>query len=279
MKSAKPAAGFDGAEGTDSTLAPRVVLVGEVGSALDEAHALAAAGGLPEWGSVLARAQTSGRGQLRRHWHSPEGNLYAALRLPLEPPFVGSEAAPALGALAAAALESVCRTPDSRPHVRLKWPNDLVCLHHDVPYKVGGILLEERNGCLLAGMGLNVCHAPPVELLRQGCALPAGTLQSLDFLGKSAMPESPESPAALAEALWRRLVRSMYFWYAKELRTPSRWLALAEERLLWKNRTVFLGDGEEGVRGTLLGLAPSGEIRLAMEGGVREFSGGSLRAI
>ena len=48
--------------------------------------------------SLLAESQTNGRGQYRRNWGSPAGNLYASLRLPMEPPFVGTEAAVACGA-------------------------------------------------------------------------------------------------------------------------------------------------------------------------------------
>lgn len=32
--------------------------------------------------SLLAESQTNGRGQYRRNWGSPAGNLYASLRLP-----------------------------------------------------------------------------------------------------------------------------------------------------------------------------------------------------
>ena len=35
--------------------------------------------------SLLAESQTNGRGQYRRNWGSPAGNLYASLRLPMEP--------------------------------------------------------------------------------------------------------------------------------------------------------------------------------------------------
>lgn len=48
-------------------------------------------------GSVLALSQRSGRGQLGRNWVSPEGNVYAALRLPQSHPFTGTAAAPAVG--------------------------------------------------------------------------------------------------------------------------------------------------------------------------------------
>lgn len=254
------------------------MLLGEVGSVLDEAHARIGAGELLPWGSVLARSQREGRGQLRRHWHSPEGNIYAALRLPSMDPFWGSEAAPALGALMAAALRDVCRAQGRAVDVRLKWPNDVVCLQDGAPRKVGGILLEERHGAVVAGMGINVMHAPPKALLRKGHAMPAACLSDFAIFTQK-QEESPTMLAAhLAESLWLHLVRAMYFWYTKKFLSPSSWLALAEQYLLWKNRTVFLGDEQGDVRGILLGLAPSGGVRLAVEGREEVFFSGSLGA-
>ena len=72
--------------------------------------------------SLLAESQTNGRGQYRRNWGSPAGNLYASLRLPMEPPFVGTEAAVACGAAVCAALEGY-----GYPAV-MKWPNDVALM-------------------------------------------------------------------------------------------------------------------------------------------------------
>lgn len=265
-----------------SPIPPIPLALGEVGSVLDEAHARIAAGELPAWGSVVASSQTAGRGQLRRHWHSPEGNIYAALHVPYVQPFVGSEAAPALGGLVVLALQELCTRQGGAVDVRLKWPNDVVCLLQGAPRKVGGILLEERHGCLVAGMGINVCHALPRELLRQGYAMPATCL--MDFSIPLLLHEKEQglSPALLAGKLWLHLVSAMYFWYTKTFHTPSSWLGLAEENLLWKNRSVFLSDGQtegEEIRGTLLGLAPCGGVRLLVQGKENVFLNGSLHAV
>ncbi|MBD5539525.1 MAG: biotin--acetyl-CoA-carboxylase ligase, partial [Desulfovibrio sp.] len=60
--------------------------------------------------------------------------------------------------------------------VAIKWPNDLVLETHTGPRKVAGILLEERGGTLLAGIGVNVASHPPAETLRAGAALEAASL-------------------------------------------------------------------------------------------------------
>ena len=70
------------------------------------AFLLSGRGRLKIWDSVQAVSQTSGRGQLRRSWVSPPGNIYAALRLPVQPPFDGTAAAPAMGLLLACALRA-----------------------------------------------------------------------------------------------------------------------------------------------------------------------------
>ena len=118
--------------------------------------------------SLLAESQTNGRGQYRRNWGSPAGNLYASLRLPMEPPFVGTEAAVACGAAVCAALEGY-----GYPAV-MKWPNDVALMFGGTPRKVCGILTKLTsdaesgtiNGAVI-GIGVNVTQQPqdfPEEL-------------------------------------------------------------------------------------------------------------------
>ncbi|MDE5878744.1 MAG: biotin--acetyl-CoA-carboxylase ligase, partial [Desulfovibrio sp.] len=207
----------------ESTPAPGATVPGpvvhpfaEVPSALDTAFELAAAGRLCVWDSVLAASQTAGRGQLRRHWSSPPGNIYAALRLPVSPPFDGGAAAAAVGLLAAEALGALSW------RVRIKWPNDLVLTAGGAPRKVAGILLEERGGVLLAGIGVNVVSHPPAEALRPEAALPAGALNEN---GGVAVPPAPE--------LWTRLVSRMVSAYTDARIFALSWQGRAEALLLW----------------------------------------------
>ena len=163
-------------------------LAGHATSSLDVAQALAHRNLLPEWGAVLVLAQSAGRGQLRRAWASPPGNIYAALRLPTAWPLNTEAAATAVGGLFASALTQLGYA------VSLKWPNDILQVQNEefstssdgasvrpcsatAWVKAGGILLEERGGVLLAGVGLNISSAPPASALREGFALPAGVLR------------------------------------------------------------------------------------------------------
>lgn len=232
-----------------------VYLCGECSSSMDVARFLAGEDALPIWGSVLALSQRSGRGQLGRSWSSPPGNVYAALRLPLVPPFTETAAAPALGGLIATTLSALGFS------IVMKWPNDLlrVCLSEQGPTwrKVGGILLEQRGDFLVAGIGINLVSAPSAPRMRTEHALEA------DCLG---MPASGEFPVS-ALSLWARLVSGLVFWYGEEIITKGEhaWLSLAERHLAFRGKRVLLADGpgeQEQVTGILEGLDLSGGLRL-----------------
>lgn len=252
------------APGADKNFTPRIWRFGQVGSCLDTAANLAARGWLEPWDSVQVFSQTAGRGQLRRQWHSPVGNLYAALRLPLTPPFDGTAAAPAVGALLAEALA------DDGWRIRLKWPNDLVvCDNDSQPRKIAGILLEERGGVLLAGIGINVRWAPQADQMRADAALEATCLENLH--------KSVRFAHYTAEALWQTLVKRMFSAYINCHSFPEGWRARAESLLLWRGENVELRDDDRIVRGWLAGLGTSGGLCLNINGRLEEFICGSLR--
>ncbi|MDD2966677.1 MAG: biotin--acetyl-CoA-carboxylase ligase [Desulfovibrionaceae bacterium] len=250
----------------DARLPAPLLCCGQVSSVLDIAHSVAAAGVLPPWGSVLASQQLAGRGQMRRVWASPVGNVYAALRLPLCAPFTSSAAAPAVGALLVQALQQVCGLP-----LLLKWPNDIVAAQGAGCAKVGGILLEERGGVLLAGVGINLLSCPPPELLRKDAAMPAISLCNL--VHKSTFSSSLPTP----QELWLMLVHCAFSAYNKPRSYADHWKEAAESRLLWRGRSVMLDDDGALIRGTLLGLGDQGGLRLGRGGQVSEFLSGSLR--
>lgn len=243
---------------------PFVWRLGEVTSSLDAAFLLASRGKLIVWDSLLAISQTAGRGQLRRRWASPPGNIYAALRLPPESPFDGTAASPLMGLLLALALRE-----EGWP-VELKWPNDLALSVMDgAPRKVAGILLEERGGILLAGIGINVRSAPPASAMREQSALTAASLaQAAPALGLTVPP---------AELLWQRLVKRMHSSYNNDLTYPGQWKTHTEQLLLWRGREVELHDERQCTRGGLVGLTTAGGLCLRVNGELEEFLSGSLR--
>jgi BirA family biotin operon repressor/biotin-[acetyl-CoA-carboxylase] ligase len=104
--------------------------------------------------ALLAGAQSAGRGQHGRHWHSPAGSSVLLSVLLFPPPRLRR---PAL--LTAWAAVSVCELVRESIglQAKIKWPNDVLVQGK----KVCGILIEQRasgpgHSATVAGIGLNV---------------------------------------------------------------------------------------------------------------------------
>lgn len=118
----------------------------------------------------------------------------------------------------------------------------------------GGILLEETDGLLTAGIGLNVNWSPEVSSLREGAALPPGRLV-------------PRGGAAMDPyELWRRILRHLR--EADPARLIASWRALAQAHLLWLGSDVAVESAEGALTaGRFIGLAPDGELLLETPSG------------
>jgi BirA family transcriptional regulator, biotin operon repressor / biotin---[acetyl-CoA-carboxylase] ligase len=230
---------------------PAVLVCGECSSSLDMAWGLVQAGLLPEWGSVLALSQNKGRGQLRRPWLSPPGNIHAAMRLPVSvrhPDLRPMFAAWSVAVLLEALLDT------GAGEVRIKWPNDLL-VHGD---KVGGILLEERGDAVVAGVGLNLTPLPPeLEADRDLWAPRAGVLQPGEAMGPL--------------VLWTRMTQELpavYTMAATGLETGEI-IRQVESRLAWRGRRVKIRGMDGSVAGfdrgglVIVGIAEDGALRVA----------------
>jgi BirA family transcriptional regulator, biotin operon repressor / biotin---[acetyl-CoA-carboxylase] ligase len=202
--------------------APRLVLCGPCPSTMDTARRLVEQGALGPWGSVLTPSQTAGRGQLRRAWISQPGNVLATLVCPPEAGRWNDLRPLVLGYLFAEALSAL-----GRP-VQVKWPNDLLCEGR----KVAGILVEERVGCVLAGIGINLAFAPAPEQLRADYKVLSG-----EFF--------PSNCGVGPLGLWRALVNRLETSYASLLETfsPSEFLTIFRSRLAWQGRRVLVQEG------------------------------------
>ena len=270
-------------------------LTGPATSTLDVARLLVQAGVFPEWASVLSLSQSAGRGQMRRAWSSPAGNIYSALRLPLAPPFDSAAAAPACGALFAEAL-----TAEGCP-VMLKWPNDILQASPSFRpgttpgrtdcFKVGGMLMEERNGALIAGTGFNLTSFPPASTLRDNYAFSAGILRRTNGSplvdsrpGNSTENDSKSNDIVSIFTLWIRLASRLFSCYSIKQTLKPWWPALAQRHLAFRGCRVTLADAcperETMVRipceGVVDGVTDSGALRLSTAYGTETFLGGSI---
>ncbi|WP_051176884.1 biotin--[acetyl-CoA-carboxylase] ligase [Halodesulfovibrio aestuarii] len=233
-----------------------IYLCGECSSALDVARILHEKELLEEWDSVLALRQQSGRGQLRRAWDSPEGNIYAAMRLPSTGFFANELGSLVIGLLLASALQKL----DYNAHI--KWPNDILVDDK----KIGGILLEERSGVLVAGIGLNVHSHPPTERLRNEWAVPA------DCLCKK------EQPVPVLQ-LWQTLVDYMHFCYNSLVvqYTTAKLISSVEKQLAWLGRNVWIhGSDLINRSGRIMGISQDGGLRIRQKNGEKIIHSGSI---
>lgn len=234
---------------SDSLAATHVVRLEEVGSTLDVAHRLAAAGA--HAGTlIVADAQTAGRGRMGRSWRSERGaGIWLTLiERPRDPSGlevlslrVGLVLAPALDAFAA-------------ERVRLKWPNDLYVGER----KLGGVLIEARwreqsLEWLAIGVGVNLrppASEPNAVGLRAGVPRDDVLDRIVPLIRGAAAQAGPLGRDELA--------------------------AFADRDMAAGRRCV------EPVMGTVRGISPSGAlvVEVALSGGngptTTEFRAGSL---
>lgn len=250
-----------------------VYIGGTCSSTFSVAWQLYKDGLMPEWGAVICTRQTEGRGQMRRPWHSPPGNLYVTFRLPDDSLFKDDRASLLVGWLLVSAFKKL-----GFP-LFLKWPNDLLL---EERVKVGGVLLEEREGVLMAGLGVNLAEAPGMTQMRERDSLPAGVLLphhsvNLEIPAATAQEEDAQEPLA-PFPLWRRLVSELVLEYSHSVsgRGLTHMLERVDASLAWKGRSVVVRDGDNAETcGRFMGIGTCGGMLLCPGTGERQelFSG------
>ena len=103
---------------------------------------------------VIAEKQTAGRGRLGRTWVEPDRALFSSLAFNPSWPTPTWGPIPLVAGLAARdATEEQCGVT-----IGLRWPNDLVTEKG----KIGGLLVESRNGIVVVGCGINLAWNNPL---------------------------------------------------------------------------------------------------------------------
>ena len=225
-------------------------------SSLDVAWDLISRKQMSPGDSVLCLEQTRGRGRMRRTWLSPAGNIHAALYLP---PARSEEMNRILPVVVGYCILITLRKKGME--VFLKWPNDLVMDDR----KIGGILIEEKKGSLLAGVGLNLKSYPEPDELRGGRLMDAGSLNEA----------WPGSDPLLS---WAELVYWSALSYDSQLQNFSS--ADFEQEInscLWKtgHKVRFQRNGEL-IEGYLQGMNRQGEIVLDCFGRLERIREGRM---
>ncbi len=187
---------------------------------------------------VLAQSQTAGRGRGDRQWASTAGNLHASILI-RQTPFTIPTWVPLWVSVCAHRALSRMGVPDHR--LQLKWPNDLWL---DGSFKVSGVLCEKKGEVIIAGIGMNLVHAP----------LPDSAVTP--FSGEAPSPESmiKEIIDELAMETGVDAIRSYYdrhclFRNGEELS----WISNGQKK---QGRVVGLGEYGELIVETDLGRIP-----------------------
>lgn len=233
-------------------------LCGTVTSTFDALWYLKQHVDLPPWSGLLATMQTQGRGQMRREWLSPRGNMYLSILLPENTLFMQEAAAVVVGYLVVKALRA------QGFDVYLKWPNDIITSDFR---KIGGILLEERDGAVMAGIGLNLAWAPTFEQLRNDQCLHASTLSAAKKSGE----KNEESFFHLSPfLLCKGLVNSAIVEYTYSLFPKDFATVMEEANALFplKGKRVKVMDmAPHEQSGLCLGLGSTGGLLVRFDGG------------
>ncbi len=182
---------------------------------------------------VIAAEQTAGRGRAGARWLNADRALAVSVAF-----HVSSDPRPfslMAGVAAARVVDGIV----------LKWPNDL--LKGDV--KVGGILVELRNGVAVAGMGLNLWWPDP----------PTGMVGLYD---DDPGPDRHAELGALWAAELMRLVDDES-WPIDEYRSLCTTLG---REITW----------EPGGAGTAVDVAEDGALLVDVEGEVRSLYSGEV---
>ena len=244
--------------------AVRLVYFDEVTSTNDVAVELAESGAVDRT-TVLAGAQSSGRGRRGHSWHSPGGvGLYMSILLlgrqsPLVTLMAGVAVAEAVGHCSGVAVE-------------LKWPNDVVVPASRTPgvvgpsRKVAGILAERLplavDEGVVMGIGINVGRADyPAEL--------GGRATSLEAEARAPV----RSAALLADVLsgverWRRALAAH-----GSTDLLARWCALSPSS---QGASVTWDGGGTRRVGVTAGIDDEGALRVDCEGRTERIVGGEV---
>ncbi|MBV7260224.1 biotin--[acetyl-CoA-carboxylase] ligase [Erythrobacter crassostreae] len=208
---------------------------------------------------LQAERQTGGRGRLGRKWESPSGNLFCSTVIDVRE---GDPPAHSLSFVVGLAVsDALKRSLLPRTPTVLKWPNDVLVRGA----KIAGILLERVGDKVVAGVGVNVCHAPELP--------DRETTSVLYENGKHG-----GNPGLVLSLLADALVQRVSNWRQFGLpATLDAWTGAAHP----VGTALSIKSGDEGeVRGSFAGLDQNGALLLCLaNGALRTIHAGDVAMI
>jgi BirA family biotin operon repressor/biotin-[acetyl-CoA-carboxylase] ligase len=234
----------------------------EIGSTNDYAASLAEAGAV-EGTTVVASAQTAGRGRFGRTWFSPPGaGLYVSVVVRER------RAAPLLTLAGGVAVADGIRLATGLL-VEIKWPNDIVVeARRGRRRKLAGILAEGSGSSdglhyVVLGFGINVRPAAyPAELADRATSL------------ESELGREVEAGPVLAECLAELAGQVRRLAAGESDALLERWRALAPS----SRGAAIEWDGPDGVRsGRTAGIDATGALLVQRGSEIERIISGTVR--
>ena len=223
-------------------------------STMDVAWALIREDRFPEFAWILTMDQTRGRGPFGRPWDQGIGNLYASVRLP-DRAAAGRLTTPlAVGGILADALGA------ERLPVEIKWPNDLLVGGK----KIGGILIEEKQGRVVAGIGINIKTRPEPGTQARAYRIQAGSLSEFG------------NPVD-APGLWQQIIRCFREGLPTLLAQPETIREKVEQILAFKDESVLVEQGNgENRPARIMGIHGNGGLVIQTPAGRQVLESGRI---
>jgi BirA family biotin operon repressor/biotin-[acetyl-CoA-carboxylase] ligase len=206
--------------------------------------------------SVLCLRQTRGRGRMGREWLSAKGNIMAAWMIPYP------ESGPCNNLLSLIMGLTLRRAMlNLGLSLSIKWPNDLIYENR----KVGGVLIEEKNNKLLAGIGLNLVSSPDINTMRESCVTSPGHLGDY-FAGIDPVQ------------FWANLVYLTNFWYDDILCNFSLidFIREINSNLWLMGENICIESNGQIIEGVLTGIGYKGEILVKHSREIARVTSGSI---
>ena len=234
----------------------------ELPSTNDEAARLAELGA-PEGTTVIASAQTAGRGRFGRTWFSPPGaGLYVSVVVR------DRRAAPYLSLAGGVAVADGIRAATALP-VELKWPNDVVIDGGmGKRRKLAGVLAEGTTSAegiqyVIVGFGINLLTAAyPPEIADRATSL------------ESELGRPVERDLVLASTLAELDTRVVQLSAGEAAPLLTRWRALAPSAV----GSAVEWDTPSGPRsGRTDGIDDDGALRVKTDGTIERIISGIVR--
>ncbi len=225
-------------------IAGKVFSFSEIDSTQNEARRLLEKGEVPPF-TVIACAQTLGRGRFNHKWLSPRGGIYFSW-------ITNAQRVQGASLVIAMALHRAMReTLECVAYI--KWPNDIVLGGK----KVAGILTEIVGQTLIIGVGINTFHSDSLapELTEKATTLPI----------------DEEKKYSLLFSFWENLAK---IWADFLSCGFGAMMSEYNSMSIPPGTLMSVSIGNEVVKGRYCGVSRDGELLLDVGETVRKFNAG-----